>query len=250
MGAIHRISPKFERVPEEALQVFRARYPNVPLTGYEAFLRGNGVGDYCDFLAILPPAECQKLTDETHRNAADDDFWEDGCEVLSQEEIAESVALGRSIDGDILVAHAKDRERLFVLPRHDLKVFWTDAELREPLRWSSTSGEERSHPDFEYFTPYIDRGYLEFCICGDEVTFERLTTFVIGDYHSSTDRILDKTETLQVGLLTKLLGRYQSYLSGSKIHFRFDYDTDKTSLLDSLRAKLEPYSYQCYGEQH
>lgn len=77
---------------------------------------------------------------------AEFDFWDDGADVLTQAELAESVPLGNSVDGDALLAHPKSLDRLFIAPRHDNRIYWTPASLAEPMHWMSSRGAKLITP--------------------------------------------------------------------------------------------------------
>ena len=168
---MYRVSPKVHSVSEVELTEFCQQFPNVPLDGYAAFLRKYGKGTYCDFMHIFGPSYCLSETEANRKLYREHNFWDDESDVLTQLERAESLTLGMSMDGDVMVAHPKRSDRLFIVPRHDSLMFWTPASLAEPMHWMSLRGDKLTTPSFEYFTPDVDRSYFEFHHSRDENHF-------------------------------------------------------------------------------
>ena len=59
-------------------------------------------------------------------------FWDDGHEVLTKEQALQSVIIGDTLDGDELVVHPNDPERVYVLSREsgDIHVALSKLEKR------------------------------------------------------------------------------------------------------------------------
>lgn len=90
----------------------------------------------------------------------------------------------------------------------------------------------------------MDRSWIEFSVQGSPKSFEATTKLAVGEYRVAGDLILSKTDNLQIGLLGKISGRYQSCLSGERISLRISYDRDFASLLDSLPLRLARFEFQ------
>jgi len=81
-------------------------------------------------------------------------FWEDGCEILTKEQALESVIVGDTVDGDELLFHPNNPDRLVVLPRNSESIFVAGDGLPEAIDWLCSSGtltEAFAERDFEPF---------------------------------------------------------------------------------------------------
>src|SRR5215813_13021365 len=50
-------------------------------------------------------------------------FWDDGTDVLTKAQALESVIIGDTLDGDELIVHPGNPERIYVLPRQSEKIY-------------------------------------------------------------------------------------------------------------------------------
>jgi hypothetical protein len=127
-------------------------------TGYREYVTrfGQGVlgGSY---IRIYPPrrilsgannlAEWRQRIDEYW-------FWDDGREVLTKEQALESVIIGDILDGDELIVHPSNAERICVLPRNSADIYVAGGGLPAAIEWLCGSGiltEAFAERNFEPF---------------------------------------------------------------------------------------------------
>jgi predicted DNA-binding WGR domain protein len=67
-------------------------------------------------------------------------FWDQGSAVLTKQRAVESVIVGDTLQGDELIFHAEEPDRLLVLPRHKDKIFVAGSTLLEAVEWLCGSG--------------------------------------------------------------------------------------------------------------
>jgi hypothetical protein len=152
MGGPLVLSPPAEVDAAEAQ--LATRFP----TGYREYVTrfGEGVlgGSY---VRIYPPRRI--LSDENNlaewRQRIDEYwFWDDGREVLRKEQALLSVIIGDTLEGDELIVHRSNPERICVLPRNSEDVYVAGDGLPaaiECLCGSGTLTEAFSERNFEPF---------------------------------------------------------------------------------------------------
>lgn len=67
-------------------------------------------------------------------------FWDEGSNVLSKDRALESIILGDTMDGDEIVFHPSQPDRLLILPRHHEAIFEAGKDLYQTLSWLCSSG--------------------------------------------------------------------------------------------------------------
>jgi len=80
-------------------------------------------------------------------------FWDEGKEVLTKEEVLDSVRIGDTFDGDEIIYFKKE---YYILPRHSEMIYKAGKTLEETITWLCSSGiltEAFSERDFEPFDP-------------------------------------------------------------------------------------------------
>src|SRR5262245_16347730 len=60
-------------------------------------------------------------------------FWDTGQDVLTKEMVLESVIIGDTLEGDELIVHPSNPERVFVLPRHSSGIYVAGDGLPEAM---------------------------------------------------------------------------------------------------------------------
>lgn len=81
-------------------------------------------------------------------------FWDAGRDVLTRERAVESVILGDTYDGDELVVHPDNPERIYVLPRHSAAIHVAGDGLPAAIEWLCSAGvltEAFTERNFEPF---------------------------------------------------------------------------------------------------
>ncbi|WP_270170684.1 hypothetical protein [Paenibacillus sp. SYP-B4298] len=150
----HRLKPVLDQELTLYEQQHAVRLPRA----YREWLKAYGEGTYAGWMNVqLPDAEVLKPF-------AEYDFWlHDADAPISEQQIAECISIGSSVDGDILAVHP-EVEGLLWLPRHDehIRLFpclssafgatldliyreWYSSESPPGLLYYEPRKEERQH---------------------------------------------------------------------------------------------------------
>lgn len=81
-------------------------------------------------------------------------FFELPDEAVTPGYAKESVVIGDTDDGDLIIFHPERRE-LHVLPRHDVRTYSVGGDLWEVVAWFQESGILRLPHPFQYFEPHV-----------------------------------------------------------------------------------------------
>jgi hypothetical protein len=123
--------------------------------GYREYVTRLGEGVLGgDWVRIYPPWRIGRELDEWRERIRRHWFWDAGRKVLPKTRALECVILGDTTGGDELVFHPCRRDRLWVLPRDDGKVFEAGRDLLSAVEWLCGSGEliePFAERDFEPF---------------------------------------------------------------------------------------------------
>lgn len=114
-------------------------------TGYREYVTrfGDGVlgGSY---IRIYPPQRIlsgENNLDEWRQRIGEYWFWDDGREVLTKEQALQAIIIGDTLDGDELIFHPREPERIYVLPRHSEEIYMAGMGLPEAIEWLCSSGK-------------------------------------------------------------------------------------------------------------
>ena len=114
---------------------------------------GEGVLGGC-YIRVYPPRRVIAELDEWRQLIDEHWFWDDGREVLTKQRALESVVIGDTLDGDQLIVHPSNSEKIYVLPRNSEDIYVAGDGLLPAIDWLCTSGtlnEAFSERDFEPF---------------------------------------------------------------------------------------------------
>ena len=81
-------------------------------------------------------------------------FWDDDKELMPKEKALQCVIIGDTYDGDELIIHPDDPDRIYVLPRHSEAALVAGNGLVEAIEWLCSSNiltEAFTERDFEPF---------------------------------------------------------------------------------------------------
>jgi hypothetical protein len=110
-------------------------------TGYRQYVTrfGEGVlgGSY---IRIYPPHRILNDVLEWRRRIDEYWFWDEGGALLTKEMAVQSVIIGDTLDGDELIVHPNNPERVLVLPRHSGNIFVGGEGLAATIEWLCGSG--------------------------------------------------------------------------------------------------------------
>jgi len=88
-------------------------------------------------------------------------FWDLGRDVLTKKEALQSVIIGDTLDGDELIVHPSNPERVFVLPRNRHEIYVAGDGLQEAIEWLCSSGTLTEPFDERNFEPFHNRRTAE-----------------------------------------------------------------------------------------
>lgn len=152
------ITPKLRTATDTEVQAL-ATWLGLPLpTGYADHVTRLGLGTYDNRVIVHLPADIPAETPAEQEFVREwfDEFWGDDTSI-TRDEAAQGIPFGYSIDGDkILYSHA--RQQLFVLPRHDERVYWMPRGFDDPLDWGDGPALRSG---FTTFDSGIDRAVVE-----------------------------------------------------------------------------------------
>jgi hypothetical protein len=123
--------------------------------GYREYVQKFGRGSLGHYVRIYAPADIVRggnSVAEWRKRIDEYWFWDSG--PLKKEKALECIIIGDTFDGDELVFHPSDRNRLYVLPRNEEKSFVAGTGLIQAIEWLCGSGvltEAISQRDFEPF---------------------------------------------------------------------------------------------------
>ena len=67
-------------------------------------------------------------------------FWDGGSGVLTKEQVLEAVIIGDTLDGDELIVHPENPERIYLLPRQSEEIYVAGDGVPAAIEWLCTSG--------------------------------------------------------------------------------------------------------------
>lgn len=132
------------------------RFPS----GYRAYVTrfGEGVlgGSY---VRIYPPRRILADLADWRQRIDQYWFWDDGSDVLTRAQASACVIIGDTLDGDELIVHPGNPERVYVLPRYSAEIYIAGDGLPAAIEWLCGSGtltEPFAERNFEPFDPRHD----------------------------------------------------------------------------------------------
>ena len=160
---VYRVTPKLRAADASAVDALQS-WLGAPLPqGYRAYATTLGTGTYNGFLTVRMPhdirAECAARQAFVREHF--DDFW-GGDGGMQRDEASRAVSFAHSVDGDE-VFYSRERQRLFVLPRHAACVHWMPQGFDDPLDWRlpAASAVEAAGGQFRYFNSHRDQQIVE-----------------------------------------------------------------------------------------
>jgi hypothetical protein len=170
----------------QAEQVLGTRFPS----GYADFVTWFGEGSYCGFVRVcLPGRIVADYRAEFQQRWGEYFFWDAGRDVMPRDHVLESVIVADTWDGDELIFHPGDPDRLVVLPRHDDRIFEAGDGLEAALRWLCDSGELTAPIGSKWFESFTNRRRLWFRGPGD---FDAVREALLGlGVHHHAEHVTD-----------------------------------------------------------
>jgi hypothetical protein len=173
---------------EEVAEAERSLGTRLPRE-YAEFATRFGEGDYCTFVRVYPPRIVAEHRDEFQQRVSEFFLWEEGHDILPRERVVESIIVADTFQGDELVFHPSDPDRLFVLPHGDPRIFEAGIGLEAALDWLCDSGELTAPIGFKWFESWTNRRRFRFCGSAD---FDTVRQALLGlEMHDHARHITD-----------------------------------------------------------
>ena len=112
-------------------------------TGYREYMTRFGEGILGGtYVRIYPPRFVAGEAMLAEWRLRIDDYWrwDEGQDVLTKPQVLESVVIGDTLDGDELIVHPSNQERIYVLPRHSENIYVAGDGLPAAVEWLCSSG--------------------------------------------------------------------------------------------------------------
>ena len=149
------LSPESE--VDDAEEKLGIRFPS----GYREYVTRFGEGFLGGtYVRIYPPRRILSginNNEEWRQRIAQYWYWDQGRDILSKEAALESTIIGDTYDGDELVVHANNPERIFVLPRYSGEIHVAGDGLVPAIEWLCSSGVLTEAFDERVFDPFDSR---------------------------------------------------------------------------------------------
>jgi len=81
-------------------------------------------------------------------------FWDGGSNVLTKKQVLECIIIGDTLEGDELIVHPDNPERVYVLPRHSEDIYIAGNGLPAVIEWLCGSGTLTE--------PFVERNFEPF----------------------------------------------------------------------------------------
>jgi hypothetical protein len=160
--------------------------------GYAEFVTRFGDGAVSNWVRVYPPA---RVAEEHpgHRGRREEYyFWDEGADVLTRDQVAASVLLADTYNGDEVIYHPAEPQGLFVLPRDEGTIYPIGRTLAEAVDWLCTSGTLTGPITFKSFEPASGREQRRYEAVSDGPSFEVVRDALLAP--GLHDRANDATE--------------------------------------------------------
>jgi hypothetical protein len=215
-------------------------------SGYAPFITRFGAGDYCDYLAIYDPKYLLKQYKEIQRMWSLHWYFgepdEDNPRSLTQQQAAQSIVIGHTIDGDYLMFYPPRADRLYILPRHESQVYSVNADFSDLFGWNSAL---ENLEDFPTFHPYNNQTTLEVTTERADFDLQELANKFIEHWSDSPmHRIseLDRSYIIlylqAIGARVQLKKHVRDDSGEGVIWFHISHNRDASETLDAFLLSL------------
>lgn len=105
---------------------------------YNTFMRQYGTGILGGtYIRIYSPTRITKGQSEWLERVTQYYFWEDGEDILTKEQVLESICIGDTLDGDEIIFY---QNQYYVLPRYEENIYTLGETLNDAIEWLCTAG--------------------------------------------------------------------------------------------------------------
>jgi hypothetical protein len=210
--------------------------------GYAEFVTRFGDGSVTNWVRVYPPGRVAEEHADHRARREEYYFWDDGADVLTREQVAASVVLADTLNGDEVVYHPKSPSGLFVLPRDDGMIYRVGSSLAEAIDWLCRSGVLTAALSIKTFEPNAGRSQREF-VGGLAFEDARDALLMLKSHDHSCEMTVDDEKYFEMYIkeLGGVLFICES-LSGTTIGLRTD-DGASGAKFDRLIAGLQALGF-------
>ncbi|MBA3534590.1 MAG: hypothetical protein H0T73_21950 [Ardenticatenales bacterium] len=153
------------------------------------------------------------------------------------------------MDGDELIFHPQCPDALYVLPRHDTRIYYAGATFEQAVDWLCESGILSEPVDFMYFESWINRGKWRLEADITPFTYDRLREILLSlGLHQ---HVVDANDEEFLMLFVKqFYASIIAFITGNqRATIYIHYDLDKHSReLEELRDHLHSAGFKTIQE--
>ncbi len=225
---------------DDLLQLEQGLGVPLPL-GYADFMQKLGVGTYCDFLRVFSPDQILERYQDARERWRTSYFWDAGRDVLSKEQVLESIIFADTTDGDEIIFHPQMPDKLFVLPRHDDQIYWVHEVFMEPLNWDSVHGKMYESPSFRHFESWVDRAAVSYFTQATDIDLDELMEGIAAHWTDMLIDEMDEEDQVRLLFVPSIDGRLQLVQAAEddpRVGVRLDYDVDFEEIVGDFGAWL------------
>ncbi len=103
------------------------------------------------FIRIYTPNAILDTFDEWKERIEEYWFWDEGKDVLSKQEVLNSIIIGDTLDGDEIIFYNNE---YFILPHEEEMIYRIGKTLKESIEWLCSSGILTEPFDEREFEPF------------------------------------------------------------------------------------------------
>jgi hypothetical protein len=158
-SSVHLMNEKLVLVPPaEVAQLEQQLGTKMPM-GYQDFVATLGVGILNDTVRVYTPRRIARELKDFQQRWDEYWFWDEGRDILSKEKALESIIIADTGNGDELIFHPSQPNKLYLLPRDSGQIFEPGSGLDEAIEWILHSGvlfgdvEEEDEEDEDFVRP-------------------------------------------------------------------------------------------------
>ena len=159
-GSVHLMNDDLVPVSLEAVARLERRLGTTMPTGYREFVTTLGWGVLSNTVRVYTPERIFLELKDFQRRWNEYWFWDEGRDVLSKEKALECIIVADTGNGDELVFHPSQSDKLYMLPHGSGRIFEPGGTLDKAIEWILHSGflfgdadEEDDDEDDEFVRP-------------------------------------------------------------------------------------------------
>ncbi len=125
--------------------------------GYREFIGRFGEGELAGHIRVYPPYQIldgDNCLSEWRKRIDEYWLWDEGREVLPKAKALECVIVADTLEGDEVIFHPSDPDKLYVLPRDEEQVYVADGGMWGALEWLLGAGVLGEAIDERSFEPF------------------------------------------------------------------------------------------------